>query len=65
MEYFDLYNKDGQKINKVVPRGTKLLKGEYHIVVNIWIRNNQGQYLIQQRNKLSDKRPFMWAATAM
>ncbi len=64
MEYFDLYDKNGQKIDKIVPRGTKLLDEEYHIVVNIWIRNNQGQYLIQQRNKMSDKRPFMWDATA-
>ncbi|MCK5761275.1 MAG: NUDIX domain-containing protein [Candidatus Izimaplasma sp.] len=64
MEYFDLYNKTGQKLNKKVLRDTKLNNEEYHIVVNVWIKNNKGQYLIQQRNKLSDRNPFMWAATA-
>ena len=33
MEYFDLYNKDGQKINKQVLRGSKLLNDEYHLIV--------------------------------
>jgi len=64
MEYFDLYDENGQKINKVVERGTMLEQSEYHIVVNIWIRNSSGLYLIQQRNKEYDKRPFMWATTA-
>ena len=63
MEYFDLYNKDGQKLNKKVLRGTKLKEDEYHIVVNVWIKNKEHHYLIQQRNKLSDRHPFMWAAT--
>ena len=63
MEYFDLYNKDGQKLNKNVLRGTKLKEDEYHIVVNVWIKNKENNYLIQQRNKLTDKHPFMWAAT--
>ncbi len=64
MEYFDLYNETAQKIGKQVPRGTKLLNGEYHLVVNVWIRNEKGEYLIQQRNKLTDIIPFMWATTA-
>lgn len=64
MEYFDLYNENGQLLNKKAQRGTKLDVGEFHIVVNIWIRNSEGNYLIQQRNKLSDKIPFMWATTA-
>lgn len=64
MEYFDLYDIAGQKIGRQVPRGTKLADGEYHIVVNVWIRNSEGKYLIQQRNKLTDTIPFMWATTA-
>ena len=64
MEYFDLYDIAGQKIGRQVPRGTKLADGEYHIVVNVQIRNSEGKYLIQQRNKLTDSIPFMWATTA-
>ena len=64
MEYFDLYNKDGKKINKQVLRGTKLQDDEYHLIVHIWIRNNDNLYLIQQRNKEFDKVPYLWAVTA-
>ena len=64
MEYFDLYDKTGQKLNKKILRGTKSNSGEYHIVVNVWIRNKENKYLIQQRNKQSDTIPFMWATTA-
>ncbi len=64
MEYFDLYNKKGQKINKQVLRGTKLLSDEYHLIVHIWIRNKNNKYLIQQRNKQTDKTPYLWAVTA-
>ena len=64
MEYFDLYNKDGKKINKQVLRGTKIQVDEYHLIVHVWIRNNDNLYLIQQRNKESDKAPYLWAVTA-
>ncbi len=64
MEYFDLYTKNGQKLGKKVPRGSKTSDNEFQKIVNVWIRNKDGHYLIQQRNKLSDPTPFMWATTA-
>lgn len=63
MEFFDLYNQLGEPINKIVERGSSLNPGEFHLVVHVWIRNAKGEYLVQQRNKLSDRIPFMWAAT--
>lgn len=63
MEYFDLYNSLGEPLGKTVERGAKLEPGEFHLVVHIWIRNSKGEYLVQQRNKLTDITPFMWAAT--
>ncbi|XMB72352.1 NUDIX domain-containing protein [Mycoplasmatota bacterium WC30] len=63
MEYFDLYDSKGKRINKTMARGGKNLRGEYHLVVHIWIRNSKNQYLIQQRSKLEDPIPFQWAAT--
>ncbi len=63
MEYFDLYNLEGKRINKIMARGGENLPGEYHLVVHIWIRNSKNQYLIQQRSKLEDPIPFQWAAT--
>ncbi|MDA3931943.1 MAG: NUDIX domain-containing protein [Tenericutes bacterium] len=64
MEYFDLYDKKGLKLNKTMPRGTSNLPGEYHRVVHIWIMNSKNEYLIQQRNKSTDTYPYQWAPTA-
>lgn len=57
MEIFDLYNNKNQKINKEIYRGQPTKEGEYHKIVQLWIRNSKNQYLIQQRNKASDTYP--------
>jgi 8-oxo-dGTP pyrophosphatase MutT (NUDIX family) len=64
MEVFDLYDREFNKLNKDMVRGTENNDGEYHLVVHVWIRNKAGQYLIQQRNKASDRIPYQWACTA-
>jgi len=63
MEIFDLYDKHFNLLEKKMVRGTSNQKGEYHLVAHIWIRNSEGKYLVQQRNKLDDKVPFQWATT--
>ena len=64
MEIWDILDKNGRRTGKTVIRGKRGLgKGEYHLVVHIWIVNDRGEFLIQKR---SDKRPLMpgeWAAT--
>lgn len=45
-------------------RGKENQVGQYHKVVHIWIRNSKGQYLIQKRNKATDRFPYQWAPTA-
>jgi isopentenyldiphosphate isomerase len=50
MEYWDLYNNKRQKINKLHKRGEETKKGEYHIVVNIWIKNSENKLIITQRH---------------
>lgn len=64
MEIFDLYNRQGEKLNKTMIRGMQNQAGEYHKVVHLWIRNSKGEYLIQQRNKSTDRFPYQWAPTA-
>lgn len=64
MEIFDLYDKHGNKLNKQMARGSKTSEGEYHRVVHIWIQHTNGEYLIQQRNKSTDRNPYQWAPTA-
>ena len=48
-EYWDIYNKNFEKINKRVKRGDKLEDDEYHLVINAWIVNCKGEFLITQR----------------
>lgn len=64
LEYWDILDKNGNKTGKTIVRGRKgLSKGEYHLVVHIWVINDKGEFLIQRR---SDSKPLMpgeWAAT--
>ena len=61
-EIWDLYDKNKNKLNKTVKRGEKLKFGEYHLVVNIWIKNDQNEYLITQRS-INKSHPLMWECT--
>ncbi|MFW5893282.1 MAG: NUDIX domain-containing protein [Bacillota bacterium] len=63
-ERFDIYDKNGRYLNKSVPRGTRLAKGEYFMIVHVWIEREDGQFLIQKRAKKSDPIPHQWAVTS-
>lgn len=62
MEYWDLYDKDRNRLNRTVKRGERLKDDEYHIVVNAWLKNKKGEYLISQRSA-NKKHPLMWECT--
>jgi len=62
MEKWDLYDKDRNNINKVVERGTELSDDEFHLVVNAWIKNKEGKFLISRRNE-NKSHPLMWECT--
>ena len=49
MEYWDLYNKDREKIGKLHKRGNPIEDGTYFIVVNVWIVNSKNEVLLAQR----------------
>ena len=59
MELWDIYDKDGNKLGITKERGKNLTDDEYHLVVNAWIRNSEGKYLISQRSE-NKKHPLMW-----
>lgn len=61
-EYWDLYDKDRNKLDKVVARGDKLSDDEYHLVVNAWIKNSNNEFLITQRSE-NKAHPLMWECT--
>lgn len=60
VEFWDVYNKKGKKKNKTVKKGQPLLSGEYHLIVEGWIKTSSGSFLLQKRSE--KKRIFanMW-----
>ena len=50
MEYWDLYDKDRNILNKIHLRGDKILDGEYFLAVNVWIINHNKEILLTQRH---------------
>jgi len=64
IEYWDILDKDGNKTGKTMVRGKRSLsKGEYHLVVHIWVINDKGEFLIQRRADTKPLMPGEWAAT--
>ena len=63
MEICDVYDESGQHTGQRVARGTRLQAGHYYLAVNIWIRNESGEYLIQQRALHLKSAPGIWATT--
>ena len=59
MEMWDLYDIDRTVIGEHI-RGNELPANSYHLVVHVWIKNNQGKYLISQRAKNRPTFPLMW-----
>lgn len=62
MEYWDIYDKDRNKTGKIIKRGERLLDGEYHLIVHIWIKNSNNEFLVQQRSEYV-KNPLIWSTT--
>lgn len=62
MELWNLYDYNGRKKEKVAIRGSKLKDDEFHLVVNVWIMNNKGEFLITQRAP-NRSHPLMWECT--
>lgn len=61
-EYWDLFDKDRKKLKRRGIRGEKLKFGEYHLVVNAWIKNDKNEFLITQRSE-KKAHPLMWECT--
>ncbi len=58
-ERWDLYDINGQPLGRTIVRGMPLNEGEYHLVVQVWVKNAHREYLIQQRADNG-----IWATTA-
>ena len=49
MEYNDIYDKERRLTGKVHPRGTPWRKGEYGLVVCVWVYDGNGKLLLTRR----------------
>ena len=64
MELCDIVDKHGNPTGRIIERGTKLAPGEFYLVVQVWIRDERNNYLIQQRGLHLQSGPGVWATTA-
>jgi 8-oxo-dGTP pyrophosphatase MutT (NUDIX family) len=51
IEWFDVYDRKGNKTLKKKTKGSKLMGNEYMLGVNVWIINPSLEFLIQKRAK--------------
>lgn len=59
MEIWEVLDKNREKTGKLIVRGTPMSTDEYHLVVDIWIQNSHGDYLITKRTP-NKSYPNMW-----
>lgn len=64
MEYWDLFNRNGEPLGRTLRRGDRLRAGEYHKVVHIWVVNSMDRVLIQRRSPRRKLMPNVWAVTS-
>jgi isopentenyldiphosphate isomerase len=66
MEILDLYDRDGNKLNKTHTRGIgiPLNKNEYASAVDVWIRNDEDEILLTKRHPLKKNYPMKWECTS-
>lgn len=60
-ELCSLFDINRQRLMKCWPRYLTPDEGEYRMAIHLWLRNNQGEYLIQQRSGLVVKNPWKFS----
>jgi len=63
MEIWDVLDENGNKTGKVIEKTHQLPKGQYHLGVDVWIKNRKGEYLIQKRAPTKKRMPGKWMTT--
>jgi isopentenyldiphosphate isomerase len=64
-ELWDIYDANGEKTGKLHERGKPMGEGDHHLVVNVWIINAKGEFLISRRaeTKTYDDMALKWQTT--
>ena len=63
MELCNVVDKFGNRTGRVVERGTKLGANEFYLAVHVWIKDENNNYLIQQRALHLESGPGVWSTT--
>ena len=64
MEEWDILDRNGKFTGRRVTRNRVVLaRGDYHLVVHIWVVGSDGRILIQRRSDTKPLMPGEWAAT--
>lgn len=61
-ELWDVYDFQRQRTGRTIRRGERMAADEYHLVVQIWIHNSRGEWLISQRAQVKSH-PLQWEPT--
>jgi isopentenyldiphosphate isomerase len=64
MELWNIYDQYRHLTDRVHERGQEMKPGDHHLVVHVWIVNDDGQYLIQRRQPWKIGFPNMWDCSA-
>ncbi|MCL2004441.1 MAG: phosphotransferase [Oscillospiraceae bacterium] len=62
-ELWDVYDRDRNKTGRLHERGQPMNAGDYHLVVQIWIMNSAGEFLISKRTPGVTGWANMWETT--
>lgn len=63
MELWDLYTEKREKIGLAHRRGDPIPEGYYHLVVDVWLKNSQGKFLVTRRAATRSEYPLMYEGT--
>lgn len=61
-ELWDIYDNNRIKSGRIIERGRNMRQDEYHIVVHVWVKNSNSEYLITKRTP-NKSYPNMWECT--
>lgn len=64
MEKWDLYTKYREKTGMEHIGGERILDGFYHLVVNVWVCNHKGEYMMFKRAESCLAYPLMWGCVS-
>lgn len=61
-ELWDIYDKNRNLTGRTHKRGDRMMEGDYHLTVHVWLVNRKGEFLLTKRSP-NKGFPNLWEAT--